>query len=95
MKDIEDIVELNIAEDIKKIIMKEISLIRAKEKLDPPDIIKLEKLAKTYATMMGDLRENIKSGLYGKLGNKSFAGFKQLDKQAISSKNGPKRPDED
>lgn len=95
MKELEDLVELNIAEDIKMIIMREISLIKDKVKLDPPDIIKLEKLAKTYSTMMGDLRENLKSGLYGKLGNKSFAKFKEVDKQAISSKNGPKRPDKD
>ncbi len=89
MSDLDTIVELRIAEDIKEIVAKEIDIIKSKDKRDASDIMKLEKLSKTYANMMADLRENIKSGLYGKLSKESLDG---VDQQIIRSKNSPKAP---
>ncbi len=92
MSKIDDMIELTIAEDIKTIIRNEITGIRAKTQLDPADILKLEKLAKTYATMMADLRENLKSGLYGKLTGESLDAFNDTEKVVEGTKEGAKRP---
>lgn len=94
-KEIDDLIELSIAENIKTIIRDEISKLRSKAQLEEKDFVKLEKLAKTYSTMMEDLRENLKTGLYGKLGMKSLMRAEEVDKQAIRTKDRPQRTETD
>lgn len=63
-----------IADDILEIIEREVSKIKMLAEPDERDIARLEKLAKTYTTVMSSTRENYKQGLFGKL------DAKELDK---------------
>lgn len=59
--------DFQIADDILEIIEREVTIIKNLGKIDERDIAKLEKLAKTYTTVMSSTRENYKQGLFGKL----------------------------
>lgn len=61
-----------IADDILEIIEREVSKIKGVASPDERDIARLEKLAKTYTTVMSSTRENYKQGLFGKLDAKEL-----------------------
>ena len=54
------------------IVDREIARIQAVPEPDDRDIIRLEKLAKVYATLMANLRENMKHAIFGKLSDKEL-----------------------
>lgn len=59
--------ELDIADRMMDIVDKEIARIQQETEPDDRSIIRLEKLAKVYATLMANQRENMKHGVFGKL----------------------------
>lgn len=73
MKRLESIVkkdfnEHNIYEDIIEIVKDQVSKIKKTKAIEPGQIVLLEKLAKIYAILKDDLREDQKSDLWKKLG---------------------------
>lgn len=63
-----NIKDLQIQDNIMEVLDLEVKKLQALQKnnqLDERGILLLEKLAKTYATVMGSHRENLKYGLYG------------------------------
>jgi hypothetical protein len=60
--------DLELQDHIMDAIECELKLIRGRQKTGQQtekDVVILEKLAKTYATVMGSHRENMKYGVYG------------------------------
>jgi hypothetical protein len=74
-----DLLELRIAEDIKRLVEQEVKRLVVKPELDKGDFAILEKLAKTYSMMMADFRESLKAGLFGQMGEQ---GLEELTKES-------------
>lgn len=60
--------ELLIADDMMGVVREEVHILKKKGgSRDDRDLMKLEKLAKVYATLMASHRENVKFGVFGNL----------------------------
>jgi len=59
--------DVQIAEDIMSVIEQEVIRIKQNPNRETGDIILLERLSKTYSTIMASNRELVKSGMLGKL----------------------------
>jgi hypothetical protein len=59
--------DLELANDILKIVDEEVTAIMNSTAREPSDIVKLEKLSKVYVTIMANQRELLKQGVLGKL----------------------------
>lgn len=59
-----------IYEDIKSILMDDLATLKKKKNRDAKDAAHLFTLARTYAVLKDDLREDTKSDLFAKLGIK-------------------------
>lgn len=64
--------DLEIADIILEIVSDEVAAIKNTQPREPSDIVKLEKIAKIYATLMANQREVLKSGILGKLSSKEL-----------------------
>lgn len=67
--------DLEIADDILKIVDEEVTAIKNATSREVADIIRLEKISKIYTTLMANQREVLRSGVLGKL------SLKELDKE--------------
>lgn len=83
-----DLIELNIAEDLKELVKREVEKLKAKKDLDKSDFMALEKITRSYALLMSDLRESVKAGLFGDLSDEELEGVQAPEK----SKRGRGRP---
>jgi hypothetical protein len=59
--------DVQIAEDIMSVIEQEVTRIKENPSRETGDIILLERLSKTYSTIMASNRELVKSGMLGNL----------------------------
>lgn len=59
--------DVQIAEDIMSIIEEEVTRIKQNPDRETGDVILLERLSKTYSTIMASNRELVKSGMLGNL----------------------------
>jgi hypothetical protein len=59
--------DLEIADDILKIVDEEVTAIKNATSREVADIIRLEKISKIYTTLMANQREVLKSGVLGSL----------------------------
>lgn len=59
--------DILIAEDIMTIIAEEITLIKKNPQREAGDLIKLEKLTKSFSVITATVREMVKSGVLGQL----------------------------
>jgi hypothetical protein len=59
--------DVQIAEDIMSVIEQEVTRIKENPSRETGDIILLERLSKTYSTIMASNRELVKSGMLGSL----------------------------
>lgn len=80
--------DFQIADDILEIIEREVTILKQQGSVDDREIAKLEKLAKTYTTVMSSTRENYKQGLFGKL------SAEELEKAIASTDDGGESDDE-
>lgn len=64
--------DLEVADMILDIIFEEVAALKVSKDRSPAEIIKLEKIAKTYQIIMASTRENIRSGLFGNLTNEDL-----------------------
>ncbi len=79
--------ELAIADQMMRVVETEMDRIVQIAVPEDYDIIRLEKLAKVYATLMANHRENMKAGVFGKLSNKD------LDDTVDAGNDGSDNPD--
>ena len=56
-------IEQEIADDLKLLLQRGIAELKATQKFDASDVIKLEKFTRTYSILMADVRETVKHGL--------------------------------
>ena len=73
--------DLEIADDILKIVDDEITAIKNTSNREASDIIKLEKITKVYVALMANSREVLRSGVLGKI------DLKELDNDLDDSSN--------
>ncbi len=59
--------DLEIADDILKIVDEEVTAIKNATSREIADIVRLEKVSKIYTTLMANQREVLKSGILGSL----------------------------
>jgi len=59
--------DVQIAEDIMQIIAEEVALIKKSHNREVGDIVKIERLSKTYSVIMASNRELFKSGMLGNM----------------------------
>ncbi len=64
--------EIMIADDIMEIVADLVAEIKAGSR-DVAELMKLEKCAKVYATIMASNRENLKAGLLGNLSDEELS----------------------
>lgn len=80
-----NLIELQIAEDIKEIVKREVLKLKNSPELDKTSLMALEKVTKAYTMLMADLRENVKAGLFGKLDD---AQLQAIDKSETAKQQG-------
>ena len=70
-----DLIELNIAEDLKELVKREVVRLRNKPELDKTDFMALEKVTKAYSLLMSDLRESVKAGIFSDVPEEMLEGL--------------------
>lgn len=85
-----DLIELNIAEDLKELVKREVGKLMAKGsrgmEMEKTDFIALEKLTRAYTLLMADLRETVKAGFFEALPEEALEGLSNEKPQEKSAR---------
>lgn len=71
--------DFQIADDILDIIYEEVQQLKVTKERGPSEIVRLSNLAKAYQIIMASTRENIRSGLLGKLSDEELTEEEEND----------------